>query len=517
MAPDGTDTWILPEGLRPDRLLAALAGSFGFHTFPEYAAEVVYADSFDWRLFQRGHLIHCHDRGWTLYHGDAGEVTVQQDGPELGVRCFARDFPPGPLRDLLTPLLGVRALLPMARVHLVGRQVRLLNRDEKTVARLVFERQRPAASHQTFSLVRLFGLRGYDEELATVRRLLRENGVTHPASPLAGFREGCRVAGHMPLDYTSKFAVRLDVDCTAREAMVHIYRQLLVTISRNLPGTIDDLDPEFLHDLRVAIRRTRSGLSLVKEVLPAEMVDTARRDFATLGAITGPTRDLDVYLEQRESYLERLPEVLRPGLNGFFADLAVRRRTEQQRLARGLRGKKTRAILAAWKRQLNAKTPQPAPRAEVPVIDLAGRIIHRRSKRVLRDGRALHSATPDAEVHRLRIQCKKLRYALEFFGSLYPEDDMALLVRQLKRLQDILGDFNDLSVQQQLLAATLTGLRKGARVDLGLAAALGGLMQSLYQEQQALRDHFSEAFARFADPETTDLYRTLFRPREEPA
>ena len=151
MAPDGTDTWILPEGLRPDRLLAALAGSFGFHTFPEYAAEVVYADSFDWRLFQRGHLIHCHDRGWTLYHGDAGEVTVQQDGPELGVRCFARDFPPGPLRDLLTPLLGVRALLPMARVHLVGRQVRLLNRDEKTVARLVFERQRPAASTETFS------------------------------------------------------------------------------------------------------------------------------------------------------------------------------------------------------------------------------------------------------------------------------------------------------------------------------------------------------------------------------
>ena len=151
------------------------------------------------------------------------------------------------------------------------------------------------------------------------------------------------------------------------------------------------------------------------------------------------------------------------------------------------------------------------------MIDLAGRIIHRRCKRVLRDGRALHSATPDAEVHRLRIQCKKLRYALEFFGSLYPEDDMALLVRQLKRLQDILGDFNDLSVQQQLLAATLAGLRKGARADLGLAAALGGLMQSLYQEQQALRDHFSEAFARFADPETTDLYRTLFRPREEPA
>ena len=212
MALDGTDTWILPEGLRPDQLMAALAGSFGFQTFPEYAAEVVYADSFDWRLYQRGHLIHCHDRSWTLYHGDAGEVTVQQDGPELGARCFARDFPPGPLRDLLAPLLGVRALLPLARVHLVGRQVRLLNQDDKTVARLVFERQRPAASTETFSLVRLFALRGYDEELAAVRRLLRENGVTAPASPLAGFEEGCRAAGRRPLDYSSKFSVRLDPD-----------------------------------------------------------------------------------------------------------------------------------------------------------------------------------------------------------------------------------------------------------------------------------------------------------------
>ncbi len=207
--------------------------------------------------------------------------------------------------------------------------------------------------------------------------------------------------------------------------------------------------------------------------------------------------------------------MLRPGLGGF-ADLAARRRTEQQRMARGLRGKKTRPR-SPPERHLNARSPQPAARAEVPVIELAGRIIHRRAKRVLRDGRALHAATPDAEVHRLRIQGKKLRYALEFFGSLYPEDDMALLVRQLlKRLQDILGDFNDLSVQQ-LLAATLAGLRAGARADLGLAAALGWAGCRACTRQQALRDHFSEAFARFADPETTDLYRTLFRPREEPA
>jgi CHAD domain-containing protein len=515
MQQSGADTWYLPDSLEVDALLSVMAGEFGLVAAPEYAAKVVYTDTYDWRLFQQGYLLHCHEQAWTLYHGDSCEVTVQQGGPALKTACFAGDFPSGRLREILEPILGIRCLLPLATVSLSGRQIRLLNRDEKTVARIVFETQHPSGKGPAFRLVRLFAIRGYDQEILLVRRVLEENGVRQSASPLIGFEEGCRAAGRQPLDYNSKFSLELDAAGTAYQAMIHIYQALLDNINRNIPGVLADWDTEFLHDLRVAIRRTRSGLSLVKKVLPDAVVARFKRDFGLLGSLTGPTRDLDVYLLNRGDYLSRLPPSLRSALNGFFHELALRRQIEQKKMVRGLRAKKSRTILGAWYRALHSKTPQPASSAGVPVGELARRIIIKRFKKILHDGRTLDINTPDAEVHRLRIQCKKLRYAIEFFSSLYPKDEIQIVVRQLKKLQDILGGFNDLSVQQEMLRLTLEELRAGSRRNLELAAALGGLMQSLHQEQQALRLHFAEAFDQFSDPETIALFHKLFRKKQE--
>ncbi len=514
MQQPGADTWSMPDGLEVEALLAALKADFGLDIAPEYTARVTYADSFDWLLYQQGYLLHNHGRCWTLYHGDSGEVTVQRGGPELSGRCFARDFPPGPLRDLLEPLLGIRCLLPLAPVGLQGRQIRLLNRDDKTVARLVVESQRPAGDGSVFRLIRLFGIRGYDQDQEVVRRHLEQLGVAENVSPLLGFQEGCRAMGRRPLDYSSKFSVQLEGTDPARRSMARIYQLLLENVSRNIPGVLGDWDTEFLHDLRVAIRRTRSGLSLVRKVFPEATVVRFSREFGRLGRLTGPTRDLDVYLLMEEAYLNRLPPALQPGLRDFFVALRRRRQLEQKKLVRVLRSKKTMAVLDAWQRTLAQADRQAAPRADMPVQELAGRIVTKRFKRVLRDGQALHADSPDADVHRLRIQCKKLRYAMEFFGSLYPRQEMQQLVRHLKKLQEILGDFNDLSVQQDMLRSALAALRGGSAQTLATAAALGGLMQSLFQEQHELRSHFVEAFEQFGDPETMALFHQLFRRHE---
>jgi len=296
--------------------------------------------------------------------------------------------------------------------------------------------------------------------------------------------------------------------------MVRIYQHLLTTVTRNVPGVLEDLDTEFLHDFRVAIRRIRSGLSLVKNVLPPAIVDSFKKDISLLGGATGPTRDLDVYLLKQENYLARLPAALQPGLASFFADLVVLRQAEHGKMVRTLRSKKCRTILNTWKRYFASKDWEPGPADGMAVEELAGQIIFRHFKRVMRDGKSLDATTPDPEIHRLRIQCKKLRYAIEFFGSLYPAEEILLVVRQLKKLQDILGTFNDLSVQQQMLIRTLDGLRRSRR-NFELVAALGALMQSLYQEQQKLRGNFVEAFTPFSDPANTALFNGLFRSKQE--
>jgi CHAD domain-containing protein len=133
----------------------------------------------------------------------------------------------------------------------------------------------------------------------------------------------------------------------------------------------------------------------------------------------------------------------------------------------------------------------------------------------MRDGRVLDAATPDAEVHCLRIQCKRLRYVMEFFGSLYPKQKLQTLIRQLRKLQEILGCFNDISVQQEMLHQSLSSLDAGTQGALDQAAALGGLLQSLFQEQQNLRIHFAERFAQFGDQKTVALFHKLFKKRRE--
>jgi CHAD domain-containing protein len=508
------DTWLMPDSLQVEVLLTALSSELSALSAPEYSATVVYADSFDWRLFQQGFILHCHGQAWTLYHGDSGAVTVQLGGPELKRSCFAHDFPSGLLREQLEPLLAIRCLLPLARVHMTGRQVRLLNRDEKTVARIVFEEQCLSADKPVVRMLRLFCVRGYDQELASVRRILSENGVSLPVSPLISFEEGCKEVGRWPLDYSSKFDLQLDAGITAGQAMVRIYQHLLTAVIRNVPGVLEDLDTEFLHDFRVAIRRIRSGLSLVKNVLPPAIVNSFKNDISQLGSITGPTRDLDVYLLKQGNYLARLPATLQPGLATFFAGLVVQRQVEHKKMVRALRSKKSRAILNTWKRYFASNNRGTGSADGMAAGELAGQIILRRFKRVMRDGKALDAATPDPEIHRLRIQCKKLRYAIEFFGSLYPAEKIQQVVRQLKKLQDILGTFNDLSVQQQMVSHTLDGLR-GSRPNNDLVAALGALMQSLYQEQQKLRGNFSEAFTQFSDPSNTALFNGLFRINQE--
>lgn len=516
MHPPVGDTWLIPAGLRDEQLLAALGQIFVVVSQPEYNATVVYADTFDWRLFRQEYLLHNHGHSWTLYHGESCEITLQQGGPDLSVPCFAGDFPPGRLRDILAPLVGPRCLLPLGTVHLQGRQYRLCNADEKTVVRLVIERQRPQGQGAEYWLARLFAVRGYDEPLAQAQLVLASHGVNEAISPLIGFEAACRSGGRAPLDYSSKFSLQLTPEQPSSQAVATIYLQLLETIRRNLPGVGADWDVEFLHDLRVALRRTRSGLSLIKDVLPPRTVARFKKGFAALGALTGPTRDLDVYLLQQAKYRDRLAPSLQPGLDLYFQELARRRRLEQKKLARSLRAKKTAALLADWQRCLQQAQAQPTASSLRPVKALADPIIRRHHKKVLRLGLALEANTPDAEVHRLRIQCKKLRYAIEFFSSLYAKDEIGVVIHHLKALQDILGTFNDLSVQQAMLRQAVESLPGGVRETTAMAAALGGLQQSLFQEQQALRDHFAEAFAQFSDQQTSELCHHLFRQHQEP-
>ncbi|MHB8789232.1 MAG: CHAD domain-containing protein [Desulfobulbaceae bacterium] len=509
---DRETVWLLPAALEVEPMLAELGQSFAIAPEPPRRIAATWFDTFDWRLFSRGFLLY-HDRSaWHLVNRDSGEGMAVLDAPGLDDWRFSREFPASRVRSLLEPLLANRRLLRLFSSESATVGLRILNRDSKTVAHVVRETHRVEGSANTISTLCLRGVRGYDRDFAAISSFFSSRGITDEVGPYSFFAQGVRSGGRVPLDYTSKFRPLLRPEMTARQAMAIVYRDLLAIMRRNADGTIKDLDAEFLHDFRVAVRRTRSGLGQVRKVLPAGVTDTFRKGFAWLGEVTGPVRDLDVYLQAETDYLARLPAELRHGLAPFFTELRERRIRERQLLVRRLRSRKYRELEAAWQKVLaDGGGDEATKNSELPVGRLAARIIDHRFRRMLKAGKEIQPTAPDQEYHRLRIQGKKLRYILEFFSSLFPEEALEPAVRQLKRLQDNLGAYNDLVVQQGELRAYLSGLRPGSRRNLQLAAAIGGLLISLRDEQDRVREEFANRFAEFSRPENTVLYRKYCR------
>ena len=151
------------------------------------------------------------------------------------------------------------------------------------------------------------------------------------------------------------------------------------------------------------------------------------------------------------------------------------------------------------------------PNSQVAIHPLSRKIIKNRLKRILKKGHKLLTGQPEDEaLHSLRIDCKKLRYLLEFFSSLYDADGINTLVRQLKSLQNLLGDYNDLSVQIADLSVRFKKLSEIPETPVEQAAALGGLLTFFQQKQTELRNNFAQVFREFSNKSHLEIYDRLF-------
>lgn len=480
---------------------------------PPQALQVRFFDTFDWRLHAAGQILEHDGAAWRLVDLETGAVVASDPVWSDRWPRFADDFPDtGDLQPHLRKLLKMRALVHLATAH--GEQHRwcVLNRDRKIVLRGSGTRldvERPASGEATAPVrwLDLHPLRGYEDHAEAFLTAAADHALTAADEP--PLVRLLRRAGRRPGGYSSRFEAQLAPTMSAREAFTVVSQTLLRAMRHNEAGVTADLDTEFLHDLRVAVRRQRSALSIFKEVLPPETTEHFSREFAALGRLTGPLRDLDVYLLDEARYRDLVPDTLQPGLDRLFARLRTQRAQELQRVRLALASPQYQQLVQTWQATLAGDERGRA--ADQPVLDLACRRLDRRWRRLLRQGRRIDSASPDSDLHRLRIQGKKLRYLLEFFASLFSAEVVAALVRQLKQLQDNLGAFNDLSVQRQRLQNDLDSLLDGgcSQAALSETAALGGLITALATERRRVRKRFARTFAAFAGPATSERFAEL--------
>ncbi len=508
-----TSHWVAPYELDPKKFQTKLEKRFKCAIDDRFSAQETYFDTFDWRLYREDlALFFSRDE---LALRSLKDMQVRAMAPCKKPPAFIGELPTCALRRALEPIVEPRALIVRAVLRRHRCRFRVLDDNQKTVARLVWETwsvQRGREWEPLRGRASTSSVRGYDERAAALHAWLAKQDFT-PASK-DPFLEACRALALEPGGYSGKVKLALTPEMSAGDAMTLILRSLFDTMKANLDGVLQDIDTEFLHDYRVAIRRARSALALIKKTLDPDVRAMAKDDFAWLGKMTNRMRDLDVYALKRDEYRAMLPEIMRDDLDPFFEHLAKERARERRKLLRVMKGKQYEETLARLEVALSrAPSEDEAAKAGTPATPLAQKVIFQKYKDVITDGGAIDDDSPDEKLHELRIDCKKLRYLLEFFRSLFPDKKMAGLIKQLKRLQELLGDHNDYCVQQEALRAYAGSLTPRDVRDRAALVAVGALIGKLHAAQQHLRGHFAQTFGEFAGAENRAKFKELFLQR----
>ncbi len=313
-------------------------------------------------------------------------------------------------------------------------------------------------------------------------------------------------------DASARFPLVLDPEARAGEAARAIHLHLLENMLLTWEGVIQDLDPEFLHDFRVAIRRTRSAMGQIKDVFPAAAVRRFRREFDWLGERTGPARDMDVYLLKIPLYRTALHAEATDDLDPLVRFLRKKKRIVHGHLVRSLTSKRFFRLADDWMRFLEVPAgagPEPCG-AQRRARDLASERIRKIHRKILKRGRKLDRKTSPEALHRLRIDCKKLRYLMTFFHSLFPPDLLVPLVKEVKKLQDTLGEVNDAHVQRTALLTIAGEMMEQGTVPPPTLIAMGRLMGRLEAQHHAERQRARDAFQRFGRRRNEGRFSELF-------
>jgi CHAD domain-containing protein len=512
------------EGTDTERLLGDLEQRVRLVREPQRHVERIVYETFDWRFLAADSVLEhrrSSDEALLVWRSLAtGDVLGQL--PVDVVPAFAWHLPPSPVVDRLVRVTDVRALMPLATIASDLEVRRLVDDDGKTLARLTLDRSVTKDGHQLPAMLELAPVRGYTEESGQLADLLGAQLVltTEPDDLVT---LALRAQGFAPGSYSSKLRLVLAPDATAYHAWVTVLRALFAMMQANEAGLRDNVDSEFLHDFRVAVRRTRSVLADAKGVLAPEVRTWAREEFRWIGQVTSPPRDADVFLLTMPDFEATLPPERRADLKPFASFLEEQQRRAYTDLVAALDTDRYHELVRRWRAELDSSTPsvERARDADQPAREVAGRHIRDSYRRVVRDGRAITDSSHPEELHELRKDAKRLRYLLECFGSLYPSELVGPVVRELKGLQDVLGAYQDSHVQAEAMEHLGQAMIEQHGAPAATLLAMGSIVEHLDGTGRDAREHFGQRFGQFdrraVRRSIDDIGRGATAPREDPA
>ena len=274
-----------------------------------------------------------------------------------------------------------------------------------------------------------------------------------------------------------------------------IGRACLKQIVGNAPAVIEG-EPEGVHQMRVGLRRLRAAMSLFAALLHDPESAAIKKQLKWLVGELGPAREFDVLIGRVVTPAKKRASRRWSGIPGLVRALLEQREqalAKAQKSVTSARFRKLTLELEAWLEGghwMHSDDDLVRDRGHTPIEVFAAEQLTRRRRKVCKERRPFGQMDAPSR-HRMRIQTKKLRYAAEFFASLFPGKQVSKRKKKflaaLERLQDSLGELNDIAVDERIITdigirrrrsdtqrAFATGLltgREDARLDAAMATA----------------------------------------------
>jgi len=441
----------------------------GLHVRPGRTIRVrdVYVDTDDRWLTRAGVGLRLRRRAesthWTL-KADAcprtpeGWERIEIEQPTRQAPRFPCRLPPGPISTWLGPIARRWTLRPIGQLR-IDRTEHEVSTTDGGCARVCCDSVGAQVAERSIDWAEVEWETVRDSK--KLRRAMREFRRRTGWDPLTDSKieRAYRLAGISPIPAAPtklNFCPTMQVADAIPALLNHFWHRVQWLWPRAYVG----VDPEALHDLRVAFRRLRAVLWMFRTSLP----DTARafrNALRTIARAAGEVRDADVAMDLVQRFVESsklesnesiaLQEVIRP-LRELRAERLRRFRAQWA-------GPIGHAVERTWARLHNQFSRFENPEPLKPFMRDVVRSVRRKAAKVIRK---LVKTSPDADYHRARLAAKRYRYALELWAEL----DGRKVQRRLKRLrefQGLLGDLQDVVVLREWVRARSDRLRVSAR------------------------------------------------------
>lgn len=315
----------------------------------------------------------------------------------------------------------------------------------------------------------------------------------------------------------------LDPATPARAASTILLASLGDAVRATVEQIIQGDEPEAVHDLRLALRRTRSLLGPLRGVFTRAETARVRTGLRWLGDLSGPPRDLELLIERLEAARQALPDQDRGGFDALLALVCLDRDQARRALLKGLASARYGRLGDAWARlassfvrptrengstRLLRQRPS-VPAADQPIAIVAAEAIDRAWRRFIRHGKELWESSAAEDFHEVRIDSKKLRYLLELFRSAYPAVDLGPTLENLKSLQNCLGDLNDAQVQEELLRKIAPRLVTAGGQTADSLMLVGRLIERSHRARRSAQRRFEDRFGTLAAKDNRRRIRSL--------